>query len=133
MTIYEANRRIKEIENKLQYLYEIKQLAFESTQPKAMKPAEVSVQSSHKMQIYTKLDYSIDEIEPEIKTLKKELETLEKYVKGYYEILEEYDPIIKKIITCREEYHMTWDEISIRCGYSERACRYKYQEYKRKI
>lgn len=131
MTVYEANRKIKEIENELKYLYDAKTLAFESTQPKAMKPAEVSVQSSHKMQVYTKLDYSIDEIEPRIKYLENRLDGLKKFVNNYYKILKEYDPISQKIIQLREEHNLTWDKISAATNYSEKQCRRKYEQYKK--
>lgn len=131
MTIYEANRAIEEKENELRYLKEVKQLAFESTQPKAIQPNDISVQSSHLNRMYEKLDYSIDEIEPRIAKLEKELSILKKYKKNYYEILEKYDPIQKQIIVLREEKHMTWDKIAQACNYSERSCHYKYDEYKK--
>ena len=132
MTVYEANRKIKEIENELKYLYDAKTLAFESTQPKAMKPAEVSVQSSHKMQVYTKLDYSIDEIEPRINYLEIRLDGLKQFVNNYYGILKEYDPMTQKIIQLREEYNLTWDKISEATHYSRRQCINIYSTYLQK-
>ncbi len=131
MTIYEANRKIKEKENELKYLNEAKQLAFESTQPKAMKVNEVSVQSSHKIETYTRLDYSIDEIEPKIELLEKELNLLKEYVNNYYEILKQYEPEVALIIRLREEHGMSWEKISEVTNYSERSCRYKFDEYKK--
>lgn len=130
MKIYEAKLKIKQLENELIFLNESKALAFESTQPKALKINEVSVQSSHSKQMYQKLDYSIDNIEPKIKLKKEELNILKRYVNNYFKILDEYDPDIKKIIILREEKNMTWEKISEECHYSEKMCRIKYNEYK---
>lgn len=131
MTVYEASKKLKQIENELIFLKEQRALAFESTQPKAMKVNEVSVQSSHKIETYTKLDYSIDEIEPRINFLEKEAAPLKKYINNYYEILKEYDPKMRQIIKLREEYGMTWEKVSELCHYSEIHCKRKYYEYKR--
>lgn len=130
MTIYEANRRKEIIENELKYLYEKKQLAFESTQPKGTLIKDMVVQSSHISDNYRILDYSIDEIEPRIKELEKELMILKKFINGYYEVLDKYEPIHRKIIQLREEHKMTWQKIADNCNYSERQCINIYNKYK---
>ena len=133
MVLYEANKKIQEYENKLRYLNELREMAFISTQPKAVVVNDMSVQGSHKNNKYERLDYSIDEIEPEIKTIKEKLKPLKNYVKGCYEILERYEPTERKIFLLREEKHMKWDKISEACHYSRRTCIYKYKKFKEGI
>lgn len=130
MTIYEANREIEEIENEINFLRELQELAFESTQPKAIRATDIIIKTNSKNKMYDKLDYSIDKIEPQIKVLTQRLRILKDYVNKYYKILETYDPDVKKIIILREEKKMTWQKISQACHYSEKACRYKYNEYR---
>lgn len=130
MTIYEINRLIEEIELQLRILYDRKESAFDSTQPKAVGINSMMAQSSHSNNKYTAFDYSIDEIEPKIKKLEKRLDKLKAYKKEYYIILDKYDPILKKIIVLREEKKLNWKTIAKYCNYSEKSCRIKYNNYK---
>lgn len=132
MNVYNAKRLIKEIESELQYLYELKEIAFESTQPKASKIKDIMVQGGHMSDKYVILDYSIDEIEPRIKKLEEILKITKDYVSRYKKILEEYDPLTRKIIMLREEEKLKWREIEEACHYSEKSCRNRYDDYKNK-
>lgn len=128
MTLYEVNLKIQKYENDLRYLKEQKEISFNSTQPKAVMVNDMSVQSSHRNKMYEQLDYSIDEIEPRIKDIQKKLKSLRQYVEGIYRILNNYEPVEKKIVLLREEKHMTWNKISQACNYSRRSCIYKYNK-----
>lgn len=132
MTICEANKKIKHLENLLDYWGTMKEIAFEKTQPKAVQLKDMVVQGGVKVE--NKVDkyvLEVEEIGTIIEETKKEMYALIRYVENELKRLEEYDPIARKVIMLREEKKMKWWKISQATNYSERQCKRIYYAYKK--
>ena len=132
MTIREANMKLKTKQNELDYWITKKNIALESVQPKAIKYEIERVDGGKRVDKYKYLDQSIDEIDPIIDSLNKEIRNLEKYIDNQLKIIGEYEPLKAKIITLREQHHMKWEDISKATHYSASHCRKIYSDYLQK-
>lgn len=129
MTIREAEIQLKTKKNELDYWITKKNIALELVQPKATSYSEERVDGGKRVDKYKYLDQSIDEIDPIIDTLNKEIRNLAKYIDNQLKLIGEYEPLKAKIITLREKHNMKWDDISQATHYSVRQCKRIYREY----
>ena len=131
MTIREAEMKLKSKQNELDYWITKKNIALESAQPKATSYDSERVDGGKRVDKYKHLDNSIDEIDPIIDVLNKEICNLEKYLDEQLKIIGEYDIIANKIYNLRNDndYIKThngkkreWWKIAQLVGYTERHC-----------
>ena len=132
MTIREAEMKLKSKQNELEYWINKKTIALESVQLKSIKYDSERVDGGLRVDKYKYLDQSIDEIDPIIDTLNKEIYNLEKYIDNQLKLIGEYEPLKAKIIMLREKQHLTWDKISEATHYSRRQCINIYSTYLQK-
>ena len=84
-------------------------------------------------QIENDIELLEDSLKPdkkkEIDRLFREKDKLEKWVSKELHIIGEYEPLKAKIISLRQEYHLTWEAISNATHYSKRQCINIYNSY----
>lgn len=129
MTIREAEIELKSKQNELDFWINKKNIILESTQIKSIKYDGERVDGGKRVDKYKYLDQSIDEIDPIIDILNKEIKNLETLIDKQLKLIGEYEPLKAKIITLREQHNMTWFNISEATHYSVRQCKRIYKEY----
>lgn len=129
MTIREAEIKLKSKQNELDYWIEQKNIALESVGIKAISYNSERVEGGTRVDKFKHLDNSIDNIDPIINKLNKEIINLENYIDNQLKLIGEYEPLKAKIIKLREEYHMKWDDIAEATHYSTPHCKRVYKDY----
>ena len=132
MTICDAEKELKRKQNELEYWITKKEIALQSVQVHAIRYEDEKVDGGKRTDKYKYLDQSIDEIDPIIDILNKEIKNLEKFIDNELKIIGQYEPLKAKIIILREKENMTWDKIHEATHYSVRQCKRIYSEYLQK-
>lgn len=130
MTIKDAKMKLAQCEINLEYWLNEKEIAINSVMPKSKGFDSEVVSGGTREDKYKKLDYAIDEIDPTIEYLNKEISNLNNFIEQSLKILGEYEPLERKIIELREEKKMKWEDIATRVNYSDRQCKRIYSKYK---
>ena len=130
MTIKDAKMKLEQCEINLEYWLNEKEMAINSVMPKSKGFESEVVSGGTREDKYKKLDYAIDEIDPAIDYLNKEINNLNNFIEQSLKIMEEYEPLERKIIELREEKKMKWEDIATRVNYSDRQCKRIYSKYK---
>ena len=134
MTILEANKKIEKIDNELEYWINKKELILQDTiYPPTPDSTVERTQGGKRVDKYRFLDYSIDEIDPEIDRLYKEKKILEEYIEKELIRLGKYNEIEQLIVFYKEQTteNYTWFQISQRVHYSTTQCRRIYRKFKK--
>lgn len=129
MTIREAEIKLKSKSNELEYWINKKNIILNSTIYPNSKTDGERVDGGLRVDRYAHLDYSIDEIDPIINDLNREIHNLEEYIDKELKLIEEYEPLKAKIIILREQHHMKWEDISQATHYSTPHCKRIYSQY----
>lgn len=129
MTIREANNKLDKLENELNYYIDMKNLAIDIATKKTSSPSSERTDGGTRQDKYKLLDISIDEYDPEIERLNKEIIIIRNYIESELKRIGEYEPLKAKIIKLREEKGMKWDDIAIATHYCRRQCINIYNEY----
>lgn len=132
LNLRNAKFRLDQIENKIDYLKQKKAEIELIVMPKAKPINEIMVDGG-KIAKDKLLEYTckIDEIQNEMHQLIVEYKNLNKWYMRELEIIGKMDPLIKEIILCREEKHMTWERTAGRIGYSRRQCINIYNKWRK--
>lgn len=129
MTIREANNKLGRLENELNYYIDMKNLAIDIATKKTSSPSSERTDGGTRQDKYKLLDISIDEYDPEIERLNKEIIIIRNYIESELKRIGEYEPLKAKIIKLREEKGMKWDDIAIATHYSKSQCRRIYSSF----
>lgn len=133
MKIIEANKKLEELDNEIEYWINKKELILENTiYPPAPDPSNVRVDGGKRTDKYKHLDYAIDEIDPILDKLYKEKRILEEYIEKELIRLGKYNELEQLIIYYKEQTieKYTWEQISQRVHYSITQCRRIYKKWK---
>lgn len=130
MTIKDAKMKLAQCEINLEYWINEKNIAINSVMPKSKSFDSEVVSGGTREDKYKKLDYAIDEIDPMIDYLNKEISNLNNFIEQSLKIIGEYEPLERKIIKLKEEDKLTYNEIARIVNYSDRQCRRIYSKYK---
>ena len=134
MTILEANKQIEKIDNELEYWINKKELILQAAiYPPAPDSTVERTDGGKRVDRYRYLDYSIDEIDPEIDRLYKEKKILEEYIEKELIRLGKYNEVEQLIVFYKEQTteNYTWYQISQRVHYSTTQCRRIYKKFKK--
>lgn len=135
MTIREANNKLGKLENELNYYIDMKNLAIDIATKKTSSPSSERTDGGTRQDKYKLLDISIDEYDPEIERLNKEIIIIRNYIESELKRIGEYEPLKQKVYNLRndEEYMKKnkgkpreWWKIAQATNYSERQCRRIY-------
>ena len=135
MTIREANNKLGKLENELNYYIDMKNLAIDIATKKTSNPSSERTDGGTRQDKYKLLDISIDEYDPEIERLNKEIIIIRNYIESELKRIGEYEPLKQKVYNLRndEEYMKKnkgkpreWWKIAQATNYSERQCRRIY-------
>lgn len=129
MTIKDAKMKLEQCEINLEYWLNEKEIAINSVMPKSKGFDSEVVSGGTREDKYKKLDYAIDEIDPTIEYLNKEISNLNNFIEQSLKVIGEYEPLERKIIELRETKKMKWEDIATRVNYSEKQCRRIHNKY----
>lgn len=133
MKIIEANKKLEELDNEIEYWINKKELILENTiYPPTPDPSNVRVDGGKRTDKYKHLDHAIDEIDPILDRLYKEKRLLEEYIEKELIRLGKYNELEQLIIYYKEQTRekYTWEQISQRVHYSITQCRRIYKKWK---
>ena len=133
MTIKDAKMKLAQCEINLEYWLNEKEIAINSVMPKSKGFGSEVVSGGTREDKYKKLDYAIDEIDPMIDYLNKEISNLNNFIEQSLKVIEEYEPLERKIIELRDIKKMKWRDISSITSYSERSCQRIYDKYCKRV
>ena len=134
MTIKEANNLIENIDNQIECLLTKKEIIIESAiYPKSPDLSSERVEGGTRVDKYRYLDYSIDEIDPEINRLYKEKRNYENFIEKELIRLRKYNEVEQLIVFYKEQSleNLTWLQISQKVHYSVTQCRNIYRKFKK--
>lgn len=137
LTIKEANNRIDEIDNKLEYYLNKKEIEFNKTQPKATDiKTDITTGGAR---VDKNIQYMIicEQYDPIIESLQNEKQILLDFVEKELKRINKYGDVEQQIIYYKEQYipryhdEVTWYFISRKVHASESTCRRIYKKYKK--
>ncbi len=137
MTIKDAKIKLAQCEINLEYWINEKNMAINSVMPKSKGFDREVVSGGTREDKYKKLDYAIDEIDPIIEYLNKEISNLNNFIEQSLKVLGEYDDLQQRIYELRhdKEYmrknrgrKRQWWKIAQIVGYSERQVQRIYSQ-----
>lgn len=137
LTIKEANNRIDEIDNKLEYYLNKKELEFNKTQPKATDiKTDITTGGAR---VDKNIQYMIicEQYDPIIESLQNEKQVLLDFVEKELKRINKYGDVEQQIIYYKEQYipryhdEVTWYFISRKVHASESTCKRIYKKYKK--
>ncbi len=137
LTIKEANNRIDEIDNKLEYYLNKKELEFIKTQPKGTDiKTDITTGGAR---VDKNIQYMIicEQYDPIIESLQNEKQVLLDFVEKELKRINKYRDVEQQIIYYKEQYiprypdEVTWYFISRKVHASESTCRRIYKKYKK--
>lgn len=137
LTIKEANNRIDEIDNKLEYYLNKKELEFNKTQPKATDiKTDITTGGAR---VDKNIQYMIicEQYDPIIDSLQNEKQILLDFVEKELKRINKYGDVEQQIIYYKEQYipryhdEVTWYFISRKVHASESTCKRIYKKYKK--
>lgn len=133
MNIKDANNRIEEIDNKIEFLLNKKELEVSKVLPKAtsFEKEKISKTRTEKYK-FLHYVYEVEEIDKKIDILHKEKQILLEFVESELKRLKKYNDIEQLIIYYKEysDLKYTWWQIANEVGYSQTQCRRIYRNYK---
>jgi hypothetical protein len=132
MTIADINKKIKELNNKLDLYLTIKEKEFEKTQPKSVDITNEKVDGGIIENKSLSYMITLEELDRIMDNIQDKINYLTKYVENQLKIIGEYEPLMKKIIELRENHKMKWKDIAEATNYCESQCRNIYKKYIRK-
>lgn len=135
LTIKDANCKIKQIDNQLEYYLNKKERAFNRTQPK---PADIKDNIHGTSKTDANLEYVLicEEIDPIITELQDDKKALLDFVDKELQRINKYRDLEQQVIYYKEQYipkgdeEVTWYFISKKVYASESTCRRIYKRYK---
>lgn len=129
MTLKEAREENKHLESELERILDKKELLWVKTQPTAIKYDKEAVMGGTRENKYETYLISVEEqqLDNEICRLQDEIAINERYIERELKIIDEYDPLIRKIIKLREEEGTIWERIGLSVGYSPSHCKRLYK------
>lgn len=133
MTLKEVNNIIQEIDNKIEYYLQLKELALDKILPAAIDTTKVMVDGGKRADRYANYYLSVEKYDNELEKLYKEKRINEEYLDNELRRLDKYDEIARLIVYYKEETFekLSWWQISQRVHYSESQCRRIYRRIKR--
>lgn len=140
LTISELEKRRKRKEKELNYWVAEKNIILDATiNPKSQNYSNIKIEGGKRSDKYKHLDYSIDEIDPIIEILNKQIKNINKLIEESLIISGEYSPILEKIVKLREDKEfyikngkqMPFWMISMKIGLSRETCNKMYNKYKK--
>lgn len=137
LTIKEANNRIDEIDNKLEYYLNKKELEFNKTQPKATDIKTDITTGGARTDKNIQYMIICEQYDPIIESLQNEKQVLLDFVEKELKRINKYGDVEQQIIYYKEQYipryhdEVTWYFISRKVHASESTCRRIYKKYKK--
>lgn len=140
LTISELEKRRKRKEKELNYWVAEKNIILDATiNPKSQNYSNIKIEGGKRSDKYKHLDYSIDEIDPIIEILNKQIKNINQLIEESLIISGEYSPILEKIVKLREDKEfyikngkqMPFWMISMKIGLSRETCNKMYNKYKK--
>lgn len=140
LTISELEKRRKRKEKELNYWVTEKNIILDATiNPKSQNYSNIKIEGGKRSDKYKHLDYSIDEIDPIIEILNKQIKNINQLIEESLIISGEYSPILEKIVKLREDKEfyikngkqMPFWMISMKIGLSRETCNKMYNKYKK--
>ena len=135
LTIKDANCRINEIDNQLEYYLNKKERYYSRTQPQATKITGEIAGTAREDKFFS-YALACEEVDPIIDELQNEKQDLLKFIEKELIRLNKYNELEKLVIYYKEQYipkreeYMTWYFISKKVHASESTCRRIYRKYK---
>ena len=132
MTLKEANRELKSLNNEYNYWLREKEQLMSIVLPKSTDLTKGDRVDGGKridrMAKYTEL-LENKQIDATLEYIQKRRNNLMNYIDEELKLLGEYEPLERKIILMRNEKRMKWREIAMISGYCERQCQRIYDKY----
>ncbi len=131
MTLKEANKELKQLDNEYTYWLNEKELLESLVIPQAVDTTKEKVEGGRRVDRMLKYveTEDIKQINATLDYIFKRRKNLMEYIDRELRIIGEYEPLERKIILLRNEKHMKWDEIAIIVGYCKRQCQRIYDKY----
>ena len=132
MTLKEANKELKRLENEYNYWLREKEQLMTIVLPKS-----TDISKGERVDGGTRVDKMAKyielledkQIDATLEYIQRKKNNLMRYIEEELKILGEYEPLERKIILMRNEKKMKWKEIAIISGYCERQCQRIYDKY----
>ena len=137
LSIKEANNRIEEIDNKLEYYLSKKEIAFSKTQPQAVDIKKDNVKGGTRVDRNAQYVMETEAYDKVINVLSIEKKALLDFVDRELKRIDKYRDVEQQVIYYKEQYipkyhdEVTWYFISRKVHASESTCRRIYKRYKK--
>lgn len=137
LSIKEANNRIEEIDNKLEYYLCKKELAFSKTQPQAVDIKKDTVKGGTRVDRNAQYIMETEVYDKVINVLSIEKKALLDFVDRELKRIDKYRDVEQQVIYYKEQYipkypdEVTWYFISRKVHASESTCKRVYRRYKK--
>lgn len=130
MTIREANCELMKLDNEYNYWLNEKEQIKSLVVPKSTDIRPERVDGGKREDKLVKYAELLDEkkIDETLDYIDKKRINLMNWLDQELKIMEQYEPLKRKIIRLREEEHLSYEKIGIAVGYSERHVRRIYKE-----
>lgn len=130
MTIREANYELMKLDNEYNYWLNEKEQIKSLVVPKSTDIRLEKVDGGKREDKFVKYAELLDEkkIDETLDYIDKKRTNLMNWLDQELKIMEQYEPLKRKIIRLREEEHLSYEKIGIAVGYSERHVRRIYKE-----
>ncbi len=134
MTIKEANNKLEQIDNKIEYWLKEKELELSKVLPKATDVTSERVSGGKRVDKFYNFIVEIEPIDKELDLLYAKKKNLEDYIEKELHRLNKYREFEQLIVyykeQCLESY--TWNQIAQKVFYSKEQCQRIYKKWKGK-
>lgn len=129
MTIKEANYELKKLDNEYNYWLNEKEQLKSLVYPKATDIRLEKVDGGKREDRLIKYAELLDDkkIDETLAYIEKRRNNLMNWLDNELKIMEEYEPLKRKIIRLKEEQNLSYEKIGLAVGYSERHVRRIYK------
>ncbi len=134
MTIKEANNKLEQIDNKIEYWLKEKELELSKVLPKTTNITSERVSGGKRVDKFYSFVVEIEPIDKELDILYGKKKNLEDYIEKELHRLNKYREVEQLIVyykeQCLESY--TWNQIAQKVFYSKEQCQRIYKKWKGK-
>lgn len=130
----DARKLSKKIDADIKRVKDTLDLLFNTTQPGSVDTTKEIVQGGKRINVFDKYlgSQSKETLEKKLTDLQKVQDILVDWIDGILAIMDEYEPLKKKIILLHEDYNMPFERITTIVDYSISHVKRIYYDYKNK-
>jgi len=135
VNIYQAKKEISFLENELEYFKNEREQLSTLVSVKSSRFDSIRVDGGIKEDKLLEYMRQLEEsgIDNKIQFISNRINMLENYIEKELEILEQYEPLAKRIIELRDKYNMKWEDVANSVNYSRRQCIRIYNKVKNRV